>query len=189
MAAQTGEAVFSKHGQDCKGAVTAFKRELTKVRGSRASAGLVDNLMVEYYGAKTQLAHLAQISTPEARLILIQAHDPNAVAAIEKAIRSSGLGFNPMREGNVLRVSVPALTEETRRDLIKHLHKMAEEVRISVRNHRRDANEEIKKLEKESVLTKDDSKKTLDRIQKQTDQYIAEIDKLLAAKEQEVKEV
>lgn len=183
------EAILKKLQDQCLGAVAAFKRDLQKVRTGRASAGLLENIQVEYYGSKTQLSHLAQLSTPEARTIVVQVYDASAVQAVEKAIKSSDLGFNPMREGNVLRVSVPALTEEVRREIVKHLHKMAEEMRVSVRSHRRDANDEAKKLEKDGDLTKDDAKKLQDKVQKQTDQSIAEIDKLLTAKEGEITEV
>ncbi len=120
---------------------------------------------------------------------MVQVYDSGAVVAVDKAIRSADLGFNPMRDGNTLRILVPALTEETRRDIVKHLHKMGEEIRVSIRNHRRDANELLKKLEKAGDLTKDDAKKTLDKVQKLTDQYTQEVDKLLAAKEKECMEV
>lgn len=184
-----GEEIISKHKTECQAAIAAFKRDLQKMRTGRASASLLEGISVDYYGSKTALGHLGQISTPEARLIVVQVYDASAAPAVEKAIQSAGLGFNPNREGSVLRVMVPPLTEESRKDIVKHLHKDAEEMRISVRNHRRDANDELKKIEKDGILTKDDSKRAQDKIQKQTDEAIAEIDSLLKAKEAECMEV
>ncbi|MCL4140791.1 UNVERIFIED_CONTAM: hypothetical protein GTU68_042328, partial [Idotea baltica] len=162
------------------------KRHLQKGRAVIFACG---RITVDYYGAKTPLQQLAQLSTPEARQILAQVFDAGAVEAVEKAIRSSSLGFNPSRDGNTLRIAIPALTEESRRDIVKHLNKMAEESRISVRNHRRDANDEIKKAEKEASLSKDEAKKGLDKVQEQTNTFVAQVDSLLQAKEAEVMEV
>lgn len=185
----SADSVIAKLQEQCSASLAAFKRDLQKVRTGRASSGLLENVMVDYYGSKTQLMHLAQISAPEPRMLVVQVYDASAVQAIEKAVKTSELGFNPMREGNTLRVSVPALTEEVRREIVKHLHKMAEEMRVGVRNHRRDANDILKKMEKDGEVTKDDSKKYQDRVQKQIDQSIVEIDKLLAQKEAEIVEV
>jgi len=188
MAASVSD-ILKKNDTECANAVSAFKRDLKKVRTGRATAGLVEGIQVDYYGSKTAVSHLAQISVPEPRLIVIQAYDPQAVQSIEKAIQNAGLGFNPARDGNLLRVLVPPLTEESRRDIVKHLNKMAEDIRISIRNHRRDANELVKKLEKDSVVNKDDAKKASDGVQKQVDKYVAEVDALLKAKEAECLEV
>ena len=183
------QEVVAQHEKQCQGAIASFKRELQKLRTGRASASLLEGIHVDYYGSKTALSHLGQITAPEARTILIQVYDANAVSVIDKAIRAADLGFNPSREGNTLRIVVPALTEQTRKEIVKHLHKMAEEIRVSIRNHRREANEHIKKLEKDSELTKDDAKKDMDKVQKLTDHYNGEVDKLLAAKEKECMEV
>jgi ribosome recycling factor len=183
------ENIIKKHNEECLAAIQAFKRDLQKVRTGRASAALLEGIAVDYYGAKTHLEHLGQISTPEARLIVIQVYDASAVQAVEKAIMSANLGLNPSREGNTIRVSVPVLTQDARKNIVRALHKQAEDMRVSVRNRRRDANDELKELEKSGELTKDDSKKSMDRIQKQTDSAIVEIDKLLAAKEAECMEV
>lgn len=183
------EDVINNLREECNAAVAAFKRDLQRVRSGRASTGLLEGLVAEYYGSKVPLNQLAQLSTPEARLILIQVYDAGAVQAIEKAIQGAGLGLNPSRDGNVLRVMVPPLTEESRKEIVRHLHKMAEDIRVSIRSHRRDANDLIKKLEKDSVVSKDDSKRALDRIQKQTDASIEEVDGLLKAKEAECLEV
>lgn len=185
----TTQEVLSKLAEECNAAIAAFKRDLQKVRTGRASGSIIENIQVDYYGTKTALSHLGQISTPEPRLIMIQIYDSGAVAAAEKAIQTAGLNFNPSREGNTIRVMVPPLTEDSRKEIVKRLHKLAEDMRVSVRNHRRDANDAMKKIEKEGGITKDDVTKTSDKIQKQTDASIAEIDKLLVAKEAECMEV
>lgn len=189
MSAESVEEVIFEHEQESEATVASFKRDLQKVKTGKASTGLVENIIVEYYGAKTALMHLGQISTPEARLISIQVFDRGAIAAIEKAIQTSGLGLNPSSDGATIRLIVPPLTEETRRDIVKHLNKLAEDKRVSVRNHRRDANDAIKKLEKDGAVAKDEVKRVLDQIQKQTDSAISEIDKLLQVKEAECLEV
>jgi ribosome recycling factor len=189
MDATTVEEVLLYNDEQCNGAVHAFQRDLAKVRSGRASSGLVEGVQVDYYGARTALEHLAQVSTPEAQLILVQVYDAGAVQAVEKAILESNLGFNPSREGNTLRIIVPPLSEERRKDIIKHLHKMAEDIRISIRNHRREANDCLKRLEKDGEINKDDSKRGLDKVQKQTDDMIAQVDSLLKKKEEEVIEV
>ena len=188
MAATTQE-ILSKYENECKGAISAFKRDLQKVRTGRASGSLLEGIHVDYYGSKTPLVHLGQITTPEPRLIVVQVYDANAAPSVEKAIQGAGLGFNPSREGNTIRIVVPPLTEESRREIVKRLHKLAEDIKVSVRNHRREANDELKKFEKEGSVSKDDSAKSLDRVQKQTDASVAEVDKLLQAKEAECLEV
>lgn len=182
------DQVLAKHKEQCQGAVTSFKRDLSKVRTGRASTGLVDQIQVDYYGSRAPLKQLAQISTPEPRMIVMQVYDAGAIQSIEKAIQNSGLGLNPARDGNMIRVSIPPLNEQTRKEIVKQLNKIAEEVRVSIRNHRRDANEAVKKLEKDG-MPKDDVKKVTDKIQKQTDSFIEEVDKMFKAKEAEVLEV
>ena len=187
--AATLQEILTLHDNECKGAVTAFKRDLQKVRTGRASGSLLEGIMVDYYGSKTALSHLGQITTPEPRMIVVQIYDTNAAPAVEKAIGSAGLGFNPSREGNTIRVVVPPLTEESRKEIVKRLHKSAEDIKVSIRNHRRDANDGLKGLEKDGTLAKDDAGKAHDKVQKQTDAAIAEVDKLLEAKEAECMEV
>lgn len=189
MADKTSADIIKQHKTECDSTITAFKRDLQKVRSGRASSGLVENIQVEHYGSRTPLLRLGQISVPEARMIVVQVYDTSAIQSIEKAIHSSGLGLNPARDGNIIRISVPALTEETRKEIVRHLSKLAEEIRVSVRNHRRDANDALKKLEKDGVLSKDDSKKSQDVVQKQTDAAIQQVDALLKAKEAECLEV
>jgi ribosome recycling factor len=189
MSASESENIIKSHSERCSHTEQAFKKDLQKVRTGKASSAVLEGIVVDYYGSKTQLSHLAQISTPDARTIMVQVFDSSAVAAIEKAILNSGLGLNPGRDGNALRMSVPPLTAETRKDIVKHLHKSAEEVRVSIRNHRRDANDSLKSLEKDNLIGKDEIKKYLDRVQKQTDDAIKKIDEMLQAKERECMEV
>lgn len=181
--------VLALHKDSCEAALAAFKRDLLKMRTGRASTSLIEGVMVDYYGTKTALMQLGQVSSPEPRQLLVQVYDSNAVESVEKAIQASDLGFNPSRDGNTLRITVPPLTEESRKEIVKHLHKMAEDMRISIRNHRRESNDEVKKAEKEGLATKDDSKRALDQIQEQTNKYTADVDALLATKEAECMEV
>ncbi len=170
----------------CESAISAFKRELQKIRTGRASAGILEGIEVDYYGNKTPLQHLGQVSSPEPRQLLVQVFDAGAIESVEKAIRSSDLGFNPSRDGNTLRINVPTLTEDSRKEIVKVLHKLAEEMRVSVRSHRRDANDTIKKLEKDKVLTKDDVKLGMEKVQEVIDSHISKIDSMLSAKEAEI---
>jgi ribosome recycling factor len=172
-----------------KGAIEATKRELATVRTGRASAGILDRVMVDYYGVPTQLNQLANISVPEARLIVVQPWDKSSLNAVEKAIQKADLGLNPVNDGTVIRLPVPQLTAERRKELVKVVKKEAEDKRVVVRNLRRDANEKIKALEKEAKISEDEGKRALDEVQKLTDKYIAEIDKLLEHKEKEILEV
>ena len=181
--------VLELHRESCEGAIAAFKRDLQKMRTGRASTSLIEGVMVDYYGTKTPLMQLGQVSSPEPRQLLVQVYDTNAVDSVEKAIQASDLGFNPSRDGNTLRITVPPLTEESRKEIVRHLHKMAEDIRISIRNHRRESNDEVKAAEKEGLATKDDGKRALDQIQEQTNKFIGQVDTLLASKEAECMEV
>jgi len=169
--------------------IESLKDEFKKIRSGRANAGLVEGLMVDYYGSKTPLKQLASISVPEPRLIVVQPWDKGALSDIEKAFHKSDLALNPNNDGKVIRISVPALTEERRKELVKVAKNKAEEVRIAIRNIRRDGNEEIKAAEKEGHVSEDISKKTLEEVQKITDEYIEKINKLLDAKDAEIMEV
>lgn len=179
------DKIIAENKNEYASTVEAFKRELQKVRTGRASSGMIENIQVDHYGSKTALTHLGQISTPDAAQILIQVYDAGAVEAVQKAIITSELGFNPSRDGNSIRIIVPPLTEERRKEIVKFLNKVAEDYRISLRNHRRDANDEIKKAEKESIFSKDDAKRAAEQIQKNLNKYIEEIDALLAKKDAE----
>jgi len=165
------------------------KREYATIRTGRASASLVEGIKVDYYGTPTPLKQLAGILTPEARLIVIQPWDPGSMALIEKAILASNVGITPNNDGKVIRLSVPPLTHERREELDKVIKKLAEDGRVSMRSIRRDANDQIKKLEKDKSIPEDMRFKAQDDIQKLTDKYIGEVDKLLKEKEKEILEV
>ncbi|HSJ24986.1 MAG TPA: ribosome recycling factor [Longimicrobiales bacterium] len=167
----------------------AVRREFNSVRTGKASPALLDTVRVDAYGSKMPLNQVASVSSPEPRLLLVQPWDKGVMAEIEKAIRNSELGLNPSNDGNLIRVPVPALNEERRREMVRMLHKLAEDGRIAVRQARQEANKEIKRRQSEHEISEDDARREMDRIQKLTDDYIGKIDHLLAAKEEEVMEV
>ncbi|HXG19966.1 MAG TPA: ribosome recycling factor [Methylomirabilota bacterium] len=166
--------------------VDAMRKELAKVRTGRASTSLIEGLIVEYYGARTPLNQLAALSAPEPRLLVVQPYDRSVMQAIEKAILQSDLGLTPINDGKVIRVPIPELTEERRKALVRHIRKVAEDYRVSARNHRRDANERLKKMQKEKQISEDEARATQERVQKLTDEYIEKLDKVLKAKEDEL---
>lgn len=170
-------------------AVEAVRREFSTLRTGKASPALLEHVRVEAYGTQMPLEQLATIGAPEARLIVVQPWDKNLMGAIEKAIQNADLGLNPSNDGNVIHVPIPPLNEERRRELVRVLHKMAEEGRISVRTARRDANEEIKAKMKDGELSEDQGHRLLDEVQELTDQYVTKVDALLKSKEGEVMEV
>ncbi|MDP2661783.1 MAG: ribosome recycling factor [Dehalococcoidia bacterium] len=172
-----------------KKAVEALRRELVSIRTGRAAPGLVDHVPVDYYSTLTPLNQLASITAPEARLILIQPWDRSSLQAIEKAILKSDLGLNPSNDGQVIRLALPQLTEERRKDLVKVVHKKVEEGRVSIRNVRRDAVDHLKKQEKDKLISGDDLHRTQEKLQKLTDKYIVEVDQLGQDKEAELMEV
>ncbi|MFZ9435642.1 MAG: ribosome recycling factor [Candidatus Limnocylindrus sp.] len=169
-------------------AVEAFGKDLGGYRTGRASASLVEHIAVDHYGAKTPLNQMAGISVPENTLLVVQPWDPTAIPAIEKALNNAQLGMTPAVDGNIIRLRVPSMTEERRKDLVKQMGKRTEEARIEIRNARRDEQEAIKKLEKGKEIGEDDARRRLDALQKATDAKIAEIDKMAASKEREVLE-
>ncbi|MBL8186844.1 MAG: ribosome recycling factor [Acidobacteria bacterium] len=170
-------------------AVEDFKHKLTTVRTGRASASILEGVTVEYYGTPTPLNQVATINVPEASLITVQPFDPSLVNEIDKAIRSSDLGLNPSNDGKLVRVPIPPLTEERRKQMAKVAHDMAEEHRTAVRNVRRDANEKLKKALKDKTISEDDERRSLDEVQKLTDLHIGKISELLAHKEAEIMKV
>ncbi len=167
-------------------AVEDFRKEMAAVRTGRASVHMLDGVQVEAYGSQMPLNQVATVHTPEAQLITVTPYDPSQLGAIEKAIRSADLGLNPMNDGKLIRVPVPALTEERRRDMVKHLHKILEEHRTAVRNIRRDGNDAIKKSLKDKKITEDDERRALEEIQKLTDDEIKKMEELSKGKEKEV---
>lgn len=175
--------------EQCVKTLDHYKKELSRLRSGRASTALLEGIHVEYYGSATPLQQLGLVSSPEARLLTIQVYDSAAVESIEKAIYQADLGLVPSREGTLIRVVVPALNEERRKDLIKKIHKMAEETKVSLRGHRRDAVELLKKRAKAKEVTEDDSRRGQDEIQKILDKYMVDVDTLTAGKEKELMEV
>lgn len=163
-----------------------MRRDLAKTRTGRASTALIEGIIVEYYGARTPLNQLAALSAPEARLLVVQPYDRSVMQAIEKAILQSDLGLVPVNDGKVIRVPIPELTEERRKEFVRHVRKVAEDYRVSMRNHRRDANEHLKKMQKDKQIAEDEVRSTQDRVQKLTDEYIERLDKLLKTKEDEL---
>jgi ribosome recycling factor len=185
----TRDKIRSQAEERMKKSIQSLLDEFKTLRGSRASQSLFEKIRVEYYGNKVPLNQVATISIPEARLVIIQPWDRSVLAEIEKAIQKSELSVNPNNDGKVIRINIPPLTEDRRKELVKLTKTTAEQSRVSVRNVRRDANEEIKKAKSDSELSEDDAKKATDEIQKLTDKHIEEINKLLEAKEKEILEV
>jgi ribosome recycling factor len=172
-----------------QGAITAFKNDLASLRTGRASPNLLDPIQIDAYGASMPISQVATVNVPEPRLLSVQVWDRGMVAAVEKAIRESDLGLNPQTEGQVIRLRIPEMNEQRRKEMVKVAHKYAEEAKIAVRHVRRDGLDLLKKLEKDSAISEDDGKRHADQVQKATDQFVAEIDTLLAAKEKEIMHV
>ncbi|UNC91827.1 ribosome recycling factor [Candidatus Contubernalis alkaliaceticus] len=170
-------------------AVEVFKSDLSTIRAGRATTSLLDKITVDYYGTPTPLNQLANISAPEPRLLVVQPWDKNVMADVEKTILKSDLGLTPSNDGNVIRLPVPQLTEERRKELVKMIRKKAEESKVAIRNIRRDANDQLKSLEKDGEITKDDLKRSQEEVQKLTDEYIEKVDQVLSTKETEMMEV
>jgi ribosome recycling factor len=183
------DAIFTQLQKEMDQSVGALRKELAKLRTGRASTALLEHVVVEYYGATTPLNQLATLSAHEPRLLVIQPFDRSAMGDIEKAILKADLGLTPNNDGKIIRIPIPHLTEERRKELVKHVKKIGEEFRVSLRNHRRDAIEHLKESEKKKEITADDFKHGQDRVQKITDDFIGRIDKVVKAKEEEVMEV
>jgi ribosome recycling factor len=169
--------------------VEALRREYQKVRTGRANIALLDDIRIDYYGTPSPLSQVATLSVPEPRTITLQPWETKMISIIEKAIMNANLGLTPANDGKVIRLNLPALTEERRKDIVKQLKKMAEEAKVAARNIRRDANDELKKLEKNKKISEDDLKRAEKEVQDVTNSYIAKIDDVLAHKEKEVMEV
>ncbi|HCY61608.1 MAG TPA: ribosome recycling factor [Oxalobacteraceae bacterium] len=166
--------------------IDTLKGNLAKVRTGRAHAGILDHIMVDYYGSPTQLTQVANVTLIDARTIGVQPWEKKMVAVVEKAIRESDLGFNPSTQGDLIRVPTPPLTEERRKEIVKMVKGEAEDAKIAVRNIRRDANEALKKLVKDKACSEDDERRAQDEVQKLTDKFVVEIDKLISEKEKEI---
>ncbi|WP_283408662.1 ribosome recycling factor [Anoxynatronum buryatiense] len=172
-----------------KKTIAVIQDEFNSVRAGRANPAMLDRITIEYYGAVTPLKQIATVAAPEPRLITIQPFDPSVLTDIEKAIQKSDLGINPSNDGKVIRLAIPQLTEERRKDLTKIVKGKAEDGRVAIRNERRNANDALKKMEKSGEITEDDLKQAQETVQKMTDKYIENIDELLALKEKEMMEV
>ena len=172
-----------------QGAINALKHDLGSLRTGRASASLLDPIQVDAYGSAMPISQVATVSVPEPRLLSVQVWDRGMVSAVEKSIRESDLGLNPQTEGQVIRLRIPEMNEQRRKEMVKVAHKYAEEARIAVRHVRRDGLDLLKKMEKDGAIGQDDEKRQADQVQKATDQAIAEVDSILAAKEKEIMQV
>ena len=170
-------------------AIEALKQDVNAIRAGRASSSLVDRITVEYYGAPTPINQVASVSTPEARLLVIQPWDRKLLSDIEKAIQKSDLGINPNNDGQVIRLNIPPMSEERRRDLVKTLHKKLDEHKVAIRNVRRDIQDKLRDREKKKEVSEDELKRSTERLQKLTDRYVDEMDKVGKAKESEILEV
>ena len=181
---------IKKHLEErSKKTISVLKEDLNTVRAGRANPALLDKVMVDYYGSPTPLKNLSNVSVPDPRTLLISPFDPKSIHEIEKAINLANIGINPSNDGKCVRLVIPQVTEERRKELTKTVKKMGEDSKVAIRNLRRDANDELKKLEKSHEITEDDLKKALDDIQKTTDKTIKEIDDVVASKEKEIMEV
>lgn len=183
------KALFDQTEERMKKSISSLRTDLSTVRAGRASAALLDRVTVSYYGSDVPLNQVASISVPEARLIVVQPWDKNAINDIERAIMKSDIGLNPSSDGTVIRLPVPQLTEERRKELLKLVKNMSEEARIAIRNIRRDTIEEIRKLEKDHNISKDDLEAGREDTQKLTDRFIQEVDQILSHKEKEIMEI
>ena len=185
----TSDEVLADLRREMEETIVAMRREMTRTRTGRASTALLEGIHVEYYGARTPLNQLASLNAPEPRLLVIQPFDRSAITDIERALQQSDLGLTPQNDGKLIRVPIPELTEERRKDLVKHVRKVAEEFRVSLRSHRRDANDLLKELEKDGEITQDDLRKGQEKTQELTKDYTERLDKVLKAKEEEIMEV
>ncbi len=169
--------------------IVNLKTDLNKVRTGRASLALLDDIRIDYYGTSTPLSQMATLAVPEPRLITIQPWDPTTIGEIEKAILKSELGLTPMNDGKIIRINIPRLTEERRKELVKVVRKMGEGTKVALRNIRRDANEQVKGLEKNKKISQDQLHQWMDKVQTSTDKYIEKVDTVLSAKEKEILEI
>jgi len=179
------EQIYKEMKNNMDKTIAYYQSELSKIRTGRASVTMLDSVSVDYYGTMQPLKNIAHISVPESQMILITPFDPSSIEIIESAITSSDLGMNPNNDGNVIRLSVPALTEERRKEIIKHVHKIIEEGRVSIRNIRRDVNDRVKKM-KDEGLSEDNVKRALDNIQETTDNSIKKLNSIAESKEKEI---
>ncbi len=182
------EEVFQSMKTSMDKAIAAYERELSRLRTGRASPALLDGIRVDYYGTPTPIQQTASVTIPESRLILIQPWDKSTIEAIEKAIQKANLGLSPTNDGKLIRIAIPPLTEERRKELVKLAKKMAEDCKVAIRNIRRDAKDALKRLEKEKELSEDEYHRAIDEVQKVTDEKIEQVEKIMEAKQKEILE-
>ena len=182
----TEQEVLDDLKSDMEKTLGAFRRELAKIRTGRATTALLDGIHPDYYGSKTPLKQLAQVTAPEPRLLIVQPYDKAALVAVEKAIRQSDLGLNPLNDGKILRIPIPELTEERRKEIVRHTRKKVEEFRVEVRRHRHEALEFVKEMLKDRDLTEDDAHRLRERVETETKSYLDHVDEGLKKKEQEI---
>jgi ribosome recycling factor len=178
--------VLDSTKQDMEKTLGALRKDLSHVRTGRASTALLEGITIDYYGARTPLNQVATLSVPDASLIVVQPFDKSVIGAIEKSIQGSDLGLNPLNDGKLIRIPIPSLTEERRRELSKHVRKLAEDYRVSMRNHRRDSLEMLKSLEKDNDITEDDRRHAAEKVEAMTKDYIERVEKVLKSKEDEI---
>jgi ribosome recycling factor len=183
------DLIFEELKDNMEKAIRAFEKSLNKVRTGRASLSLLDGIKVEYYGVPTPLNQVASLSVPESRLIVISPWDSSVIGAVEKAIQKSDLGLTPVNDGKLIRISIPLLTEERRKELVKVVKRLAEDCKINLRNARRDANDELKVLKKDNDISEDELYASQEEVQKITDEYIKKTDGILVSKEKEIMEI
>ncbi|EGB13227.1 ribosome recycling factor [Pseudodesulfovibrio mercurii] len=171
------------------GAITALDKDFSKLRTGRATTALVDSILVDYYGTPTPISQLSSVSVPDSKTITIQPWDKGAFGSVEKAIQTSDLGLNPVNDGKIIRISIPPLTEERRKELVKVAKKYTEDAKIAIRNVRRDMNDALKKMEKDKEISEDDQRRSEADVQKMTDDYVKKADEVMAAKEKEILEI
>lgn len=189
MAGDPSDEVIAAARDSMEKSIASLKHDLQRVRTGRANPQLLDGVRVDYYGTPTPLNQLANLTSPDPRLLVVSPYDKGALPAIEKAILAADLGLNPANDGKLVRIPIPSLTEERRKQLVKKVNGLGEEARTAVRLLRREANDELKKLQKDGKLGEDDSRRAIDEVQKKTDKYVAEVEALCANKEKELMEV
>lgn len=183
------QAIMKDTTERMEKSIESLNRQLASIRAGRANASLLDRVVVEYYGAPTPLNQMASISVPEPRLLVVQPYDKTIIDDVEKAILASDIGITPSNDGTVIRLAVPALTEERRKELVKEVGKEAEDAKVAIRNIRRDANDELKKLEKDGELTEDELRRYNDDVQALTDDFIKKVEESVKVKEEEILEI
>jgi ribosome recycling factor len=186
MSSPMSGEVLESTKQEMEKTIGALRKDLSHVRTGRASTALLEGITVEYYGTKTPLNQLASLNAPEPSLLVVSPYDRSQIGPIEKAIKASELGLNPLNDGKIIRIPIPPLNEERRRDLVKHVRKLAEDYRVGVRNHRRDSLEMLKTFEKDKDITEDDRRHAAEKIDALTKEYVERVDKVLKAKEDEI---